>query len=221
MDQQEQSQFSGGQTGQTESDRSWSERAADTATREWNQATQSDVVQDAKAATGEMAAKAKQVVDETMSEAKDQVRSTLGEQKARAADQLTGVAEALRQTSQELHNHERSNIAQYADAAADQVERFSSYLKDRDFTDLWDDIQTVAHRQPEVFVAGALAAGFLIGRFFKSSDTQRYQYSNPNQQNFVQNQGSTSSYYRPTYEDQWSGTGQNVPVSAGEGRYGG
>jgi hypothetical protein len=45
-------------------------------------------------------------------------------------------------------------------------------------SELWKDAQQLARRQPELFVAGALAAGFLAGRFFKSSAApQRDRYN--------------------------------------------
>ncbi len=115
--------------------------------------------------------RAKQIAQDSLHEAKEQLRSALADQKYVAAGQLHEVADALRQTSQGLHSHDKGGIAQYADSAADQVERFSSYLEGRDFGELWDDLQTMANRQPELFVAGALAAGFLAGRFLRSSGT--------------------------------------------------
>jgi hypothetical protein len=124
--------------------------------------------------------KAKQVVNETLGEAKGQVKSAFADQKARAAERLGGVAGALRQTSQELRSNQNEFIADYTEAAAQQVDRFSSYLTERDLGDLMGDLRGLAQRQPEVFVAGALAAGFLLGRFIKSSGSQS-QYGGRNQ----------------------------------------
>jgi hypothetical protein len=159
--------------------------------------------------------KTKQAVTETMDEAKGQVQSTLSEQKSRAADQLSSMAGALRQTGRELENQEQP-FAQYADAAADQIERLSSYIKERDFTDLWNDLQMTARRQPELFVAGALAAGFLVGRFLKSSGRQGgYNY----------NQGgyNYNTAYNPGYNTDYNSRQYDRPMYSGEygGQYGG
>lgn len=152
--------------------------------------------------------RAKQVVKESLNEAKGQLHTAFADQKHQAAGQLNDVAAALRQTSQELHSHDKGGIAQYADSAADQVERFSGYLDGRDFGELWDDLQTMANRQPELFVAGALAAGFLAGRFLRSSGT-----GDSNRQSYYQQ--------RPQYGATWSGqqaaaSGQKQPTSVGE-----
>src|SRR5690606_32391534 len=67
-----------------------------------------------------------------------------------------------------------------ADAAADQVERFAHYIESRDLNQLFSEVKGLAQRQPEIFVAGALAAGFLVGRFFKATSSpmsEEYGYS--------------------------------------------
>jgi hypothetical protein len=56
---------------------------------------------------------------------------------------------------------------------AGQLDRFSTTLRDREIGSLLEDAKQLAHRQPEMFVAGALAAGFVLGRFFKSSRQSR------------------------------------------------
>ncbi len=155
--------------------------------------------------TGAAADRAKQVAQESLNEAKSQLRSALSDQKHLAAGQLHQVADALRQTSQELHSHDKGGVAQYADSAAEQVERLSSYLDGRDFSELWDDLQTMANRQPELFVAGALAAGFLAGRFLRSSGTA----------------GSSPRRHTPNYGATWSGqqataSGQDYPSNFGD-----
>jgi hypothetical protein len=156
-----------------------------------------------QAALGEAKSKAKQLVTETMDEATGQVKSTFSEQKVRAADQLNTVASALRQAGNELQNSEQQSFAQYAEAAADQVERLSTYIKEREFGELWADLQATAKRQPELFVAGALAAGFLVGRFLKSSGNQS-----------SRNYGSGARYY-DSYGGQSAGYGSNYGASYG------
>jgi hypothetical protein len=64
-------------------------------------------------------------------------------------------------------------LAQYTDSLAGQLDRFSTTLRDREIGSLLEDAKQLAHRQPEMFVAGALAAGFVLGRFFKSSRQSR------------------------------------------------
>jgi uncharacterized protein YgiB involved in biofilm formation len=176
-------------------------------------------------------------------EAKGQVKSTLSDQKGKAAENLNQVAGVLRRTSQELASGENQAIAQYAEAAAEQVERFSGYLKNHEVGELVNDLRDVARRQPEMFVAGALAAGFLIGRFLKSSSSQvtgssynrggaygQANYGQPSTYGaqYGDQYGSTrydstqygSSPSGATWEQSRPSTTQDIPISAQEDRYG-
>jgi hypothetical protein len=102
----------------------------------------------------------------------------LDEQKGMAAQRIEGVANALRQAGQELAGRDEGTLAHYTDSLAGQLDRFSNTLREREIGSLIDDAKQLAHRQPELFVAGALAAGFVLGRFFKSSrqSAMRNQY---------------------------------------------
>lgn len=103
----------------------------------------------------------------------DKVRSTatdqLTTQKNRATDGLGSVAQAVRQSTHQLREGQHDTIAGYVEQAADQIERFSRHLRDKNVTDLFGDVQRLARRQPAVFVGGAFALGLLSARFFKSS----------------------------------------------------
>jgi hypothetical protein len=98
-----------------------------------------------------------------------------------AAERIEGVAHALRQAGQDLAGRDEGTLAHYTDSLAGQLDNFSNTLRDRDIGSLLEDAKQLAHRQPELFVAGALAAGFVLGRFFKSSrrshqDRTQYDY---------------------------------------------
>lgn len=113
----------------------------------------------------------KQVVEETLDEATKRAGSMVTEQTQQAAQKLHGVAGALRSSSDELRKGEQETFADYASAAATYVDDFSNFLRNRHPMELWGDVQSFARRQPEVFVMGTLAAGFLLGRFLRSSDS--------------------------------------------------
>jgi hypothetical protein len=108
----------------------------------------------------------------------DRVRQTaaaqLTTQKTRATEALGSVAAALRQSSQPLRDNNQVMLADYAGKAADQLEQFSTRFRERDLTELMDDVNRFARRQPALFVGAAFAAGVLAARFLKSSpDGQR------------------------------------------------
>jgi hypothetical protein len=93
----------------------------------------------------------------------------LGTQKDRATEGLGSVAQAVRQTTQQLRDQKHDTVARYAEQAADQIERLSNRLKDKDVNELMRDAQMMARRQPALFVGTAFAIGLLGARFFKSS----------------------------------------------------
>jgi hypothetical protein len=103
----------------------------------------------------------------------DQVRETatsqLSAQKDRATDGLGSLAQAVRQSTQSLRDHQQDTVAQYVEKAADQLERFSTRMRERDVKDLLEDVQQFARRKPAVFIGAAFAAGMVAARFLKSS----------------------------------------------------
>jgi hypothetical protein len=92
----------------------------------------------------------------------------LTDQKNRATDGLGSIANAVRQTTQQLREQQHDVIAGYVDQAADQIEQFSRRLREREVTQLFSDLQDLSRRQPTLFVGGAFAVGFVAARFLKS-----------------------------------------------------
>jgi hypothetical protein len=104
---------------------------------------------------------------------RERATSQLATQKDRATDGLGTVAQAMRQTTQHLRTQQQEAIAGYAEKAADQLERFSQRLKEKDVTQILDDAQQLARRQPALFIGGAFAIGLLGARFLKSSSPRQ------------------------------------------------
>ena len=102
-------------------------------------------------------------------QAKRQATSQLETQKNRAVDSLVTVAQALRQTGQHLHEQEQGGVAAYAEQAAERVEGVTNYLRSRDLPELMADTQEFARQRPALFLAGAMALGFIGARFLMSS----------------------------------------------------
>jgi hypothetical protein len=114
-----------------------------------------------------------QVVDQTKSslrEARDRAASSLTESRFQAADQIGGMATAFRRTSEHLRQEDQRRAADFADSLADQVERASSYLRDRDFGAIRQDLEGLARRQPGLMLGVGFAIGLLGARFLKSSE---------------------------------------------------
>lgn len=105
-----------------------------------------------------------------MDRLRDGAASQLGTQKDRATESVTSVAQAVRQSTQQLRDNRHETIAQYVDQAIDGVERFANRLKEKDVNELVRDAQQFARRNPAVFVGTAFGIGVVAARFLKSSN---------------------------------------------------
>jgi uncharacterized protein YjbJ (UPF0337 family) len=128
-----------------------------------------EVTSQAKETVGQVTEQAQQAAGQVVDQARQQVSSRLAGQKDRAAEGLTSVAQALRQTSQHLREQDQQNVTGYIESAASQVERVSNYLKHNDLGGLIDDVEQFARRQPALFLGGTFVLGLLGARFLKSS----------------------------------------------------
>ena len=132
-------------------------------------------VQQVKDQAKSLAHDAKEEVSNVAGQARDQVQGLVTQQKTRVADQLGSLAGALRDTGNQLGQKlgdKQSNLLDlggYAGKAADQVDRLSHYLRDRELGDVVRDAETFARRRPELFLGGTFLAGLLLARFLKAS----------------------------------------------------
>ncbi len=124
-----------------------------------------DIAEQAKEKARQAQAKAGDIAGQ----ARDQVGTQLSGQKDRVAEGLGGVAQALRQTGQQMRDQDQLGLTGYVDRAASQVESFSSYLRENDMGRVVDDVERFARREPALFLGGAFVLGLLGARFLKSS----------------------------------------------------
>ena len=152
------------------------------------------VTEQAKQQGQQFAQQARQQAGELANRGGEQVKSQLETQKHQAAQRMTPVQMALRETAQQLRKQGQEPISQYADKASDQVERFSGYLRETSVDEITDEVRGFARSRPALFLGSAVALGFLGTRFLKSSS-----------------QGQTAG-------DGWSGVGtSSATVSHGTG----
>jgi hypothetical protein len=126
----------------------------------------------AKQQTQQLAQQARQQASELANRGNEQIKSQLSNQKHEAAQRMTPVQAALRETGQQLRNQGQGPVAEYADKAAGQVERFAGYLRENEVDRILDDARGFARRNPALFVGSAVALGFFATRFLKSSSQE-------------------------------------------------
>ncbi|MDP9480974.1 MAG: hypothetical protein M3R38_35805 [Actinomycetota bacterium] len=126
-------------------------------------------IEQAKQQSQQVAQQTQQKAGQLAEQARQQVESRLATQKDQAAERLSPIKTALQETGQQLRNQDQGSVAQYADKAADQVERFSGYLRESDVDEIMDEARDFARSRPALFLGGAAALGFFCTRFLKSS----------------------------------------------------
>ena len=99
--------------------------------------------------------------------------SYIEERKKSMADNIVGMADAVRGAAQQLDEHGNAAMADYVQRAADGLERFSDTVRTRDISSLMDDVEDFARRRPAIVIGASVAVGFLLARFLKSSSERR------------------------------------------------
>jgi hypothetical protein len=185
------------------------------------------VTEQAKQQLGQATETTKQELSNVTDQVRQQADSMISEQKSIAADRLGTLATTLRQTSRQLQEQEEGAMGHYAEIVADQIEMASDFLRTRNTGDLLGEVQRLARRSPEAFVAGSLAVGFLLGRFIKGPS--RSAMASQQSQHYgrgYQGQGYTGSTYGQGGYGQsgyggygQSGYGQGRQYGSGQGMY--
>jgi hypothetical protein len=95
--------------------------------------------------------------------------SLLEKQKRQIAERSGGIADALSSAGHVLETSDNEALARYVKQAGDRLQDFSRQMRERRWDEIIADTQDFARRQPTWFVIGAMAAGFLVGRFIWAS----------------------------------------------------
>ena len=114
-------------------------------------------------------AQAKDIGSELIDAVRDGATSLFEEQRDRAANEIASFGEVLRRSVSSLDQAGGATVARYTEDAARQINQFADTLRHRSFAELSGDIEDFARRWPMVFMAAAIGAGMVAGRFLVSS----------------------------------------------------
>ena len=106
--------------------------------------------------------------DELLDAAKKRGRGLLDHQKNAAGEELSSVAEVMKDAARKFEEKEEGGVGAYVQKAADYVEKISSTLKDRNLEELILDAEGRLKQRPAVFLGVTAAVGFAIGRFLRA-----------------------------------------------------
>jgi len=95
-------------------------------------------------------------------------RRTIEQRKRSAAARVNGIAEAIEHTGEQFSESEPT-LADLASRIAGTVGNLATRLREGSIDDLVDDTRAMARRNPGLFIAGGLIAGFVLARFVKAS----------------------------------------------------
>ncbi len=102
-------------------------------------------------------------------QAQETGRSFVIKQKENLASKVSQYAQAARSASECLSGGETNMLADPARKAADQLERVSNFLRDTDPADMFEEVESMARRRPEIVFGGMFIVGLAAARFFKAS----------------------------------------------------
>src|ERR671913_297486 len=97
------------------------------------------------------------LIDNVKQKANEQIDA----QKSKATDSIGVIANAVRGTTGQLRNDQHDVMAQYVESVANQLDRFSSTLREKDMNALLSDARRLARRQPAIFIGGSFVVGLL------------------------------------------------------------
>jgi hypothetical protein len=100
---------------------------------------------------------------------KEDGRRTLEQRKRSAADRVDGIAQALERTGAQFVENDEPTLAELLHRVSGTVGNLATRLREGTLDDLVADTRSFARRNPGLFVAAGLVAGFAVARFVKAS----------------------------------------------------
>jgi hypothetical protein len=158
---------------------------------------------DQAAATAQQAAEqVKETTQQATQQARGRVRDEVDRRSTDAGQQASSVADAFRQSAQQLRQDGKDGVAKPIEQVADRVQSAGSWLERSSGDDILGDVEDFARRKPLAVLAGGAVVGFALSRLLKASSTQRY----------AQSTGATSD----PYGSPAVGNGDRFPVTRAE-----
>jgi hypothetical protein len=152
-------------------------RMADTTGSELSNVA-STAKESAKEVAGEATAQTKVVMSQARQQVGTLVDQTKGEVRQQAEGRSAQAAGGLRTLSEQVaalaegRPESAGSLPRYLEDVQDQVRGLASRLEERGPQGVVDDMSSFARRRPGLFLAGAVGAGFVVGRLVRASSGQ-------------------------------------------------
>lgn len=116
--------------------------------------------------------RARQTADEVKDAARSQAEGLFNQQKDAAAEQAEKLSTVFHKMADEFDNQDQRYFSGYANNIAQCTDGLSQRLREQDLSGLMHQVQDYSRRQPAMYFGGAVAVGFLLARFLRSSNEQ-------------------------------------------------
>jgi ElaB/YqjD/DUF883 family membrane-anchored ribosome-binding protein len=106
-------------------------------------------------------------------------QSIVNEQKNKLAEIVQQYGQAAQGASADLRHQGHAVLSSRADQVASGLERASTYLREKNFAEIYQDAEHFTRRRPEITFGIMFAAGLVTARFLKASDRDRVNRRDP------------------------------------------
>jgi ElaB/YqjD/DUF883 family membrane-anchored ribosome-binding protein len=107
----------------------------------------------------------------------DQVRSQVDERSTDIGSRAQRMADALRQTSQNLREQQSDQEAQALERVADGMDRFGRFMQEADSDRMLREVESFGRNRPWAIALAGAGVGLLGSRLLKASASRRYESS--------------------------------------------
>ena len=107
-------------------------------------------------------------VQNLRSQATDRIHSAAQDAKSRADAVMEGVAVGVTEFADRFDGD--TQVAKFVRTSAEAVSGWSTAMRSRSVDELVEDSRSVVRRSPGLAIGAAVAAGFVLSRFFKASE---------------------------------------------------
>ena len=119
-----------------------------------------------KTGAGDVAAAASDQASSLVGQVKDKAAAAVSGQKEGLADRIDELADAVHKSGGQFEG-KQDWIAGAVERGASELGALATALRENDLSSLLGQVQTIARRQPALFIGASLAAGFAIARLGK------------------------------------------------------
>lgn len=112
---------------------------------------------------------ASDTAEEVSKAIREEVGDFFNQRKDKAASKIQEVGSLIDKAGRILHAGKIDAVAEYADQAAEEVQKAAQYLDEHDFDEMARDAGEFVTRHPVPVFAGVFVLGLLAARFMKAS----------------------------------------------------